>query len=323
MNEVSQKPSVAIRCLVYNHEKYLRDCLDGIVMQQTSFPFFAVVHDDCSTDSSAAIIREYQQNYPDIIRPIFEEVNCYSTDWRVADQKIQEAYGDAKYIAVCEGDDYWTDPNKLQKQVDYLESHPNYAVCAHETLFKDEQYHAGEVLYSKLVCRNSIIPSTRQDYSFEDTLRGNIYHLSSLLFRHKDLIEFPKWRYRISAGDMVLFRYLGSCGLAHWIPETMSVYRGHDGSVTSKEAVYGSTILFNEMNILVLRLLNRFWNRQYQKIIYPIISLYYAECALLYTRKSMRSFFSFNKMARVAIKYDGIAAMNHIMIGLLKRLMRF
>ena len=315
-----EKPSVAIRCLVYNHELYLRQCLDSIVMQITDFPYFAVVHDDCSNDNSVAIIKEYHSKYPNKIVPIFEIKNCYTTDWRVADRKITEAYGTAKYIATCEGDDYWTDPYKLQKQVDFLESHPDYAVCAHETIITDEQYHTQDQLYSKVVINNSIIPKTRIDYTFNDTLKGNIFHLSSMLYRHKDLIEFPQWRYRISAGDMILFRYLGSCGKTYWFPDVMSVYRGHMGSVTHTESVYNSAIRFNELNIKVMRLLNRFWNRKYQNRIYPIIAQYYADNAWLYTKRSMRNIARCKTMLQIALRYNKYWALNYLFKKIVHRL---
>ena len=125
-----QEILVAIKCLVYNHEPYLRDCLEGFVMQQTNFPFVAIVHDDSSTDSSAAIIREYEAKYPNIIKPIYETENQYSKrDGSLG--RIMNAAVDAtgaKYVAMCEGDDYWTDPLKLQKQVDFLESHIDYGL---------------------------------------------------------------------------------------------------------------------------------------------------------------------------------------------------
>jgi glycosyltransferase involved in cell wall biosynthesis len=119
---------VAIHCLVYNHEPYLRDCLEGFVMQKTNFPFVAIVHDDASTDNSAAIIREYEEKYSDIIKPIYEKENQWrkGTLTKVMNTAI-EATG-AKYVAMCEGDDYWTDPLKLQKQVDFLESHIDYGL---------------------------------------------------------------------------------------------------------------------------------------------------------------------------------------------------
>ena len=118
---------VTIRCLVYNHEPYLRQCLDGFVMQKTNFRFEAIVHDDASTDGSAAIIREYAEKYPEIIKPIIETENQYSKhDGSL--RKIMIDHTRGKYIAICEGDDYWIDPLKLQKQVDFLEKNPEYGL---------------------------------------------------------------------------------------------------------------------------------------------------------------------------------------------------
>lgn len=124
---------VAIHCLVYNHEPYLRDCFEGFVMQKTNFRFVAIVHDDVSTDGSAAIIREYEEKYPDIFKPIYETENQWSKHdgslERIMNKAI-DATG-AKYVAMCEGDDYWTDPLKLQKQVDFLEEHEEFSLCCH------------------------------------------------------------------------------------------------------------------------------------------------------------------------------------------------
>ena len=115
---------VTIRCITYNHESYIRQCLDGFLMQKTTFRFEAIVHDDASTDGTATIIREYADKYPNIIKPIFETENQYSKrDGSL--RRILDAHTHGKYIAMCEGDDYWTDPYKLQKQVDFLESHPD------------------------------------------------------------------------------------------------------------------------------------------------------------------------------------------------------
>lgn len=124
---------VVINCLVYNHEPYLRDCFEGFVMQKTNFRFVAIVHEDCSTDHSADIIREYETKYPEIFRPIYETENQWSKPdgslGRILNAAI-DATG-AKYIAICEGDDYWTDPYKLQKQVDFMEAHPECTVTFH------------------------------------------------------------------------------------------------------------------------------------------------------------------------------------------------
>ena len=118
---------VTIQCITYNHESYIRQCLEGFVMQKTNFRFEAVVHDDASTDGTAVIIREYAEKYPNIIKPIFEIENQYSKhDGSIT--RIMNEHTHGKYVAMCEGDDFWTDPYKLQKQVDFLESHPNYGL---------------------------------------------------------------------------------------------------------------------------------------------------------------------------------------------------
>lgn len=126
MNEIS--PLLAIQCMAYNHEPYIRQCLDGFVMQKTTFPFIAIVHDDASTDKTPEIIREYAKKYPNIIKPIFESENQYSKHDGTIRRKMNSAIPESvRYIALCEGDDYWIDPQKLQKQVDFLEKNQDYS----------------------------------------------------------------------------------------------------------------------------------------------------------------------------------------------------
>ena len=145
----TKAPLVAIYTLVYNHAPYLRDYFEGVISQQTNFPFIAVIHDDCSTDGSTEIIREYAAKYPDIIRPIYEEINCYQNNmWDQVVVKMRAAYKGAKYIAFCEGDDYWTDSHKLQKQVDILETHPEYAFCCHRYKILHEANKSIELDYA-------------------------------------------------------------------------------------------------------------------------------------------------------------------------------
>jgi len=121
------KPLVSIHCLVYNHEPYIRNAIDGFLMQETNFPFEILIHDDASTDSSASIIEEYVRKYPKLIKPVYQKVNQYSKGVDVTyDFQISRALG--KYIAICEGDDYWINPKKLQLQVDFLESNPEYGL---------------------------------------------------------------------------------------------------------------------------------------------------------------------------------------------------
>lgn len=136
----STKPLVSICAITYNHVSYIRDCLNGFLIQQTDFPFEIIIHDDASTDGTTDIIREYSIKYPDIIRPIIQPENQYSKHKRfdiIIKSCIDRTQG--KYIAFCEGDDYWTDPLKLQKQVDYLETHPKINLCYTEISFLNMQ----------------------------------------------------------------------------------------------------------------------------------------------------------------------------------------
>ena len=114
---------VSVVCLAYNHAKYIRDALEGFVSQKTSFPFEVIVHDDASTDGTDLIIKEFQSRYPEIIKPVFQKENQYSQGVSIA-QAFLYPLVHGEYVALCEGDDYWTDPLKLQKQVEALESHP-------------------------------------------------------------------------------------------------------------------------------------------------------------------------------------------------------
>ena len=128
---------VSVICNAYNHEKFIRDALEGFVMQKTSFKFEILVHDDASTDGTADIIREYEKKYPELIKPIYQTENQYSKDGgRVG--RIQRERAKGKYFAPCEGDDYWTDPLKLQKQYDALEAHPECDMCAHAAVMVRE-----------------------------------------------------------------------------------------------------------------------------------------------------------------------------------------
>lgn len=118
---------VSITCNTFNHGSYIADALEGFVSQKTNFEYEILVYDDASTDNTASIIRQYEAKYPHLIKPIYQTVNQYSQGLRPGHQNRQRATG--KYVAICEGDDYWIDPLKLQKQVDYMEAHPNCTFC--------------------------------------------------------------------------------------------------------------------------------------------------------------------------------------------------
>lgn len=122
-------PLVSVCCITYNHEPYIAQALDGFLMQRTSFPFEVLIHDDASTDNTADIIREYEKKFPKIIKPIYQKENQYSQGMREISETWNFPRAQGKYIAMCEGDDYWIDGNKLQMQVDFLENNPEYGMC--------------------------------------------------------------------------------------------------------------------------------------------------------------------------------------------------
>ena len=222
---------VAIKCLAYNHEPYIRECLEGFVMQQTNFKFVAIVHDDASTDRTADIIREYETKYPDIIKPIYETKNQYSKHdgslGRIMDAAV-DATG-AKYIAMCEGDDYWTDPLKLQKQVDFLEKHEEYSMCFHAAEIKNETKDI-EIITCKDI--------ENKDYLTNDIFPGWTVPTASVVYR-KDLVgSFPKIKHSewMKYGDIVLFLKCTHQGKVRGMSEVMSVYRmTESGAVVSQK----------------------------------------------------------------------------------------
>ena len=222
--ESNELPLVSIQCLVYNHEPYLRQCLDGFVMQKTNFKFEAIVHDDLSTDGSAAIIREYAEKYPDIIKPIFETENQYSKHDGSLDRIMHEACK-GKYIALCEGDDYWIDPLKLQKQVDFMEANLDYSLCFHNAFYL--MYESRKVcIFVDKYCSDT-------DISVRDAILNWTAPTASMLYRSKLFQEFPNELTRIYSGDYSLFLILFARGKVRYIDQIMSVYRRVGTGITS------------------------------------------------------------------------------------------
>lgn len=210
---------VSISCITYNHAPYIRQCIDGFLMQQTNFAFEVLIHDDASTDGTTEIIKEYEAKYPEIIKPIYEEENQWVKGRRgSAVFNFPRAKG--KYIALCEGDDYWTDPLKLQKQVDFLEDNPNYVMCSHcyDTLIEPS---------------GKLIENTRQggfSYSISNYVRGE-WGCSTLstVFRLTCIKKLP---YPIEI-DVCLFYAILKQGDGYCMKDIMSVYRIHNQGVWS------------------------------------------------------------------------------------------
>lgn len=271
MPESEEKPLVVIRSLVYNHEPYLRDCLEGFVMQQTTFPFVAVVHDDCSTDGSAAIIREYAEKYPHIIKPVFETENQYSKHDGSLRRAMDEACGKygAKYYALCEGDDYWTDPHKLQKQVDFMESHPDYTMVCADAVVRTPK---GDLTEEDFLRRGWYRYHKSRDMAVEDVITkgGWFIHTASIMYRKGLLDDYPTaCRMRISGGDTQLQIFAALKGKIRYFHEKMVVYRMNSGvtswSATVTQKKDEGAIRSWESDLAMYESLNEYSGRKYEK----------------------------------------------------------
>ena len=221
---------VSVCCTAYNHEKYIRKCLDGFIMQQTDFKYEVIINDDASTDRTANVIREYEEKYPEIIKPIYQTENQYSRGIPII-RSIMLPKVLGKYIAFCEGDDYWTDPNKLQKQFDALEGHPECAICLHKVkmVSEDETKICGykpEINIEPGVISSdyfaSIVVNTR-------TLGFMQFQLSSYFCRtsleRESVREGKDFYEQFDVGDLPLLLYSSTQGDVYYLNEVMSNYR--------------------------------------------------------------------------------------------------
>ncbi|MBQ8635611.1 glycosyltransferase [bacterium] len=209
---------VAIACQTYNQAKYIRQMLDGFVMQKTNFRFVAYVGDDCSTDGTKEIIEEYAKKYPEIIKPIYQQTNTKGA------MNFMDTFNacKAQYVAWCEGDDYWTDENKLQKQADFLDCHPDYSGC----------FHPVKVIYENNEKKSAFYPAKKtmlgkNKITLNELLHKNYIQTNSIMYR---------WRFQdgslgqyffeyILPGDWYLHLLHAKCGPIGYIDEVMSVYR--------------------------------------------------------------------------------------------------
>jgi Glycosyltransferases involved in cell wall biogenesis len=219
----TEHPLVSIKCLTYNHEKFIAQTMDGFLIQETDFPFEIIVHDDASTDKTADILREYEKKFPLIVKPVYETENQYKKQdgslTRAANAPLK-----GKYIANCEGDDYWIDPHKLQTQIDFLESHPDYSTTFHDAEIKTE---------SGVDSIDSVYPQMEdREYSATEIFEKWTIPTASLVYR-REVINYPiKNIFNILNGDLFLVEKCAHTGKVRCINKKMSVYRIHPNGVT-------------------------------------------------------------------------------------------
>lgn len=218
------EPLVSICCITYNHENYISDAIESFLLQKTTFPFEVIVGEDCSLDCTREVIEEYRKKYPNLIKIITSDINVGIH--KNFTRTLNECSG--KYIAFCEGDDYWTDPEKLQIQVDFLESNDEYVISGHDASIVD--FDGCILSHSKL---QNIY---KKDFSRNDLMGCNAFLLTlTWVFKNIKVSNIDEV-YNVLNVDTFLLSYLGQYGKSHYHSDiSPAIYRVHDGGVWSKE----------------------------------------------------------------------------------------
>lgn len=267
METENQDIMVSICCLTYNHEKYISQAVDSFVMQETNFAFEIVIGEDCSKDGTRKILDDYVSRYPDKIRLITSASNVGANNNAV--RVFKAARG--KYIAICDGDDYWTDSLKLQKQVDFLENNEEYVMCGH---------------YSKRITENNEIHYINFNpkplvYSFSDIMAENNTDTSTLTIVFRNSAEVRKmftsdWFLKCNAPDkfVKLYTTFISGKSIYVLPETMSCYRMHSGGIWS--SLKPKSIKQKELSdlYLIIRIFSYSWGQK-MKLFFLYLKKYF------------------------------------------------
>ena len=260
-----ENPFLSIVCVTYNHEQYIARAIEGFLMQKTTFPVEILIGEDCSTDRTREICIEYQKKYPEKIKLFLREKNLGAMANHLS--VIEECRG--KYVANCEGDDYWTDPLKLQKQVDFLETHPDYSISSHNVLVVYEGTDKPSVQWTRKWARKS----QGTGVTLEDILKDGGGASGSLVFRNRVFGDFPSWFRDQKGGDWSLQILCASKGKMKYFLEVMGVYRIHAGGAfaaavdkTQKEQKDLIAYLYESMDRLI-EALDAHFEHKYTKLL--------------------------------------------------------
>lgn len=275
---------VSICCQTYNHQDYIAQCLEGFVKQKTNFKFEILVHEDASTDKTASIIKQYEKKYPKLFRCVYQIENQYNIQNSLTNILFKMAKGE--YIAICEGDDYWTDENKLQKQVDFLEANPSFFLTGHNI---KAYYHENNEFVNW--------PSKEGVFDFNGFINGRGIQTLSIVFRNiVEQIPYEEY-HKYPAPDFYLKAYLLSLGKGYVFPGYMGVYRIHKGGVWSTQNNLKSHIRVIKGYRLFL---NSFKDRK-QEIIKATLK-YKRKHKMLFKDFSLFAFYDWIEFFRLGIK---------------------
>lgn len=269
----------------YNHANYIEKCLDNILSQKTNFPFNIILGEDDSIDGTRKICEDYARRYPDVIQLYLRQrkdviyINGNPTGRFNFLSNLESCKG--KYIALCDGDDYWTDPYKLQKQVDFLEANEEFSGCFHNTLkFNETEGKLQPIPYRTY---------DKKKFTFKDTISEiSPFHTSSFLFRNDALFFLDDYK-NIQSGDMALFSTIAMSGYLFLIDELMSVYRINTGGLT--RTIDNKN--YHENRIILMDYLSKISDDKYSDTIAKVRKFHFAK--LNWEQKSSKyNFFNHN-----------------------------
>ncbi|WP_407483515.1 glycosyltransferase [Elizabethkingia meningoseptica] len=226
VDQTIAKPIVSVAILAYNHQDYIAQAIESVLMQKTKFSVQIVIAEDCSSDNTRSIILDYQKKYPEVIKLILQHKNVGARQNNY--DLLSNLTG--QYIAALEGDDYWTDPEKLRKQVDYLEANQDCNLVYHRSEVLDEE--SGKI---ELETLNNPDFTMKRDLNYL-ALNGNFMHTATVLYRNN--FSLPQHLFKGVIGDYILWFLNGEKGKYGYIPDIMSVYRFWGGSVWGKKSLY-------------------------------------------------------------------------------------
>lgn len=273
---------VSICCLVYNHERYLRKCIEGFLMQKTNFKYEVLIHDDASTDKSQEIIREYEKKYPGIIKPIYQVENQYSKGKKIT-LEYQYPRVRGRYVAFCEGDDFWTDETKLQQQVDCLEKHKNSYISGHQVRIIDERGNKLNRVWTQGGQKTGTI-SSKNSIKLMSRIEGPWFHTSSFLFRAEGMDELinntPEFMAKSLIGDFTILLFCSSKGDVEYIDKEMGCYRMGSISSITRNHFAGKRIELKKNIIETYLLFNQYTGNRYTEEVNEDIT--YQESRLLF-----------------------------------------
>ena len=276
---------LSIWCITYNHELYIRDAIEGFLSQRTNFKYEIIIHDDASTDRTADIIREYEQKYPNLIRGIYQTENQFacnqpSVEWL---WEIQAHNCNGKYIASCEGDDYWIDMKKLQVQVNYLETHPKCIMTVHDAVNVDCQNWK---MYSGSIYEEDCIVSEK------DIIEQKKYLFTASMVYRREVLGMNGFYLKVGIGDYPILLYSIINGYVYYFSRIMSIYRqNHEGSWSNSFLHEENTRFTHSIRMInFLKNYNVYTGRKYEDYIISRIQRSAIDVINLCAKESLENF---------------------------------